>query len=113
MTVLEAEEIAVDTCNRRIRRETLLHRRDLLAPENRVVRQNRLQRVQTRWLRRGDDVEHHGTVRRELDLAGVDDTGKQRLSADGCRGEAGSRDYEKPCKQGPDDGSTNHDPGRE
>src|SRR5439155_13587547 len=82
VAVAQAEQIAVHSCDSCFRGRTLLHRRHAFATEDRVVRKDRLQRVETRRLRDGDHVDHDRTMSRELDLSRIDHAGQKRLSSD-------------------------------
>ena len=112
MPVREAEQIAVHTGDRRVGGDALLHRGDALAPEHGVVRQDRLERVQTRRPRSGDHVQHHWTVCRELDLPRIEDARHQRLSADRRRRLGARRRGEGSGTKKRDDGFAKQDPGR-
>ena len=58
-----AEEIAVDADRRQLCRRVAFHRRDGLPSDDRPVRQQRRQAVQTARLRSGDHVERDGSCR--------------------------------------------------
>ena len=67
------EEVTVDPGDGRARRDAPLHLRDLLAPDDRVVREDRLERVEADGARRAQDVHDDRSVRREVDVALVRD----------------------------------------
>jgi hypothetical protein len=78
MPVPEVEEVAVDARRRRRRGDAALDVAHAFASEDRLVREQRRERVETARLRRIDDVHDDGTVRRELDVAHVRDAGHQQ-----------------------------------
>jgi len=111
VSVGQAEEVVADTRDGRFSGVALLHRSHALATEDRVVGQHRVERVQPGRLRRGDHVDHDGAMSGELDLPRIDHPGYERLATNRRRREGFRRD-KKPCKEGADDGSTDHDPAR-
>ena len=97
-------EVAVDTDHRGGRREPLLHRRDLLQAQDRLVGEHRTKGVETGGPRADDDVHRDRPVRGELNRPVVGDAGHQRrrLSRSGC----GNDQSEKPS----DEECAHHDP---
>ena len=108
VAVVEVEEVAVDAGDRRRAGDVLLHRGDALGAEDRPVREQRLQLVEPTRTRRGDHVQHHGPVRRELDRALEAHVRHEHLrSSTSLAREGGGED----CQQGSDEDSAEHDPG--
>src|SRR5262249_13019771 len=67
MPVRGREVVAVDADRGGLRREALLHRRNRLTANDRVVREHGPQPVETDGPRAENDVHRYGPVRRELD----------------------------------------------
>ena len=74
--VVEPREVGVDPGGDAVR-DPSLHRRHRLAPEDRVVREQRLERREATGPRAGDDVEDDRTVVRELDRSRMGDARPQ------------------------------------
>ena len=72
------EVVAVDTDGRRLRGEALLHRRDGLPENDRLVREHGPQAIEADGAWAANDVEGHRPVRRELNAALVRGSGEER-----------------------------------
>ncbi len=74
----EREEVAVDPGRGRLRGEPSLHRGQRLAPDDRLVREHRLERRQATGSRPAQHVDRNRPTRRELDALLVRDTRPER-----------------------------------
>ena len=106
--VVPVEEVAVHAGDRGRVGDRLLHRRDALPAGDRPKREHRLERIEADRPRPYQHVDHDRPVRRELDLARVDDPRHEDLCVVGTgrgRNRCGQAQDDRP-----DEDSAEHDP---